>query len=118
MSVVSIVASALILGGVALSAVAGIGLLRFPNVFARMHAATKPAVLGLMVVAAGSALEVGGTGNVTRLVLVIALQLVTAPIAAHMIGRAAHERGADVGGPIDDLAAERDGSEDASTTGE
>jgi len=105
-SALSVVASALILGGVALSAVGGIGLLRFPNVFARMHAATKPAVLGLMAIASGAALEVGGTGNISRLVLVIFLQLVTAPIAAHMVGRAAHSRGADVGGGIDELAAE------------
>lgn len=105
--VVTVIASALILSGVALGLIAGIGLLRFPNVFARMQAATKPAVLGLILVAAGAALEVGGTSNVTRLILVIMLQLVTAPIAAHMVGRAAHRRGAPVGGDIDELLRDR-----------
>ncbi len=118
MSAVSIAAAALILSGVALFAVAGIGLLRFPNVFARMHAGTKPATLGLIAIASGAALEVGGTANVTRLVLVIALQLVTAPIAAHMVGRAAHRRGADVGGRIDELATEDAFSSDESPTTE
>ncbi|MCZ7529894.1 MAG: monovalent cation/H(+) antiporter subunit G [Acidimicrobiia bacterium] len=100
----TIVASVLICAGVALALVAGVGIVRFPNVFARMHAATKPATLGLILVAAGAAVEVGGTGNVTRLILVILLQVLTAPIAAHMVGRAAHRRGAPTGGDVDELA--------------
>ncbi len=103
MTVDTVVASALICAGVALAVVAGVGIVRFPNVFARMHAATKPATLGLILVAAGAAVEVGGTGNVTRLLLVIMLQVITAPIAAHMVGRAAHRRGAPAGGDIDEL---------------
>ncbi len=104
MNAVTAIAAALILAGAALFLLAGIGLLRFPNLFARMHAATKPATLGMILVVSGTALEVGGTANVTRLLLVIALQLVTAPIAAHMIGRASHQGGVDVGGEIDELA--------------
>lgn len=111
--VLTVISSVLILSGVALGIIAGIGLLRFPNVFARMQAATKPAVLGLILVAAGAALEVGGTANVTRLILVMMLQLVTAPIAAHMVGRAAHRRGAPVGGDTDELARDRAREADA-----
>jgi len=105
--VLTVIASVFILSGVALAIIAGLGLLRFPNVFARMQAATKPAVTGLILVAVGAALEVGGTANVTRLILVIGFQILTAPIAAHMVGRAAHRRGVPVGGDTDELARDR-----------
>ena len=51
-----IVASVLLLLGSALALVAGIGLVRLPDVFARMHAATKPATLGLLLVCVGAAI--------------------------------------------------------------
>ena len=48
-----IVAAILLVLGTLLSAVAGFGLLRFPDVLSRMHAATKPQVLGLLLALAG-----------------------------------------------------------------
>lgn len=103
----TIVASALLLSGSALALVAGIGLQRFPDVFARMHAATKPATLGLVLVLAGTALRVDRPGEVAKLALVVALQFVTAPVGAHMVGRAAYRAGTELsaGTVIDDLAA-------------
>ena len=55
--VVDVVASVLLIGGALLSLVAAVGLLRFPDVFARMHAATKPATLGLIAVLCGAMLR-------------------------------------------------------------
>lgn len=79
--------------GCALAFVASIGLHRFPDVFCRMHAATKPATLGLFLVliAVGGRLQL--PGDVVKLVLVAALQLLTAPVGAHMVGRAAYRAG-------------------------
>ncbi|MBW3626969.1 MAG: monovalent cation/H(+) antiporter subunit G [Actinobacteria bacterium] len=95
-SVGDVIAAALILAGVGLSLLAGIGLQRFPDVFARMHAATKPATLGLILVLAGAGLRVGDRGDVAKLVLAAALQFVTAPVAMHMVGRAAYRAGTEL----------------------
>ncbi len=91
-----VIAGALILTGVALSVTAGLGLHRFPDVFARMHAATKPATLGLVLVLAGAALRMEHRGDVAKLLLVVALQFLTAPVGAHMVGRAAYRAGTEL----------------------
>jgi multicomponent Na+:H+ antiporter subunit G len=88
-----ILASILLLSGVAFVLLAGIGLQRFPDVFARMHAATKAATLGLLLVLAGTALQLSSPGDVAKLVLVAGLMFVTAPVGAHMVGRAAYRAG-------------------------
>ncbi len=91
--VVDVVSAVLLLLGVALSLVASVGLLRFPDLYSRMHAATKPSTLGLLLVLAGTSLRLADPGDVVALLLVAAFQLVTAPVAAHMIGRAAYRAG-------------------------
>ena len=83
----------LVLAGVALAVVAGIGLIRFPDVFSRMHAATKPSTLGLLLVCLGAALVLDDGADRAKLLLVGAFQLITAPVAAHMVGRAAYGAG-------------------------
>lgn len=87
------VAAFLIVIGAALSAVAAVGLQRFDDVLARMHSATKPATLGLILVVAGAGLVVVEPGAIFKLVLVLLLQMVTAPLGAHLIGRAAIRAG-------------------------
>lgn len=89
-----ILSAVLLLSGVALALVAALGLVRLPDVFSRMHAATKPATLGLLLVTVGAALQVDTGGDRVKLLLVAAFQFVTAPVAAHMIGRAAYRTGA------------------------
>lgn len=83
----------LILGGALWSLIAGIGLLRLPDVLTRMHAATKPQVLGLLMVLLGVALRLRGANDVTTLILVGLFQTWTVPVAAHMVARAARRRG-------------------------
>ncbi|MGH9183318.1 MAG: monovalent cation/H(+) antiporter subunit G [Acidimicrobiales bacterium] len=104
-----IAASVLLLAGVALTILAGIGLQRFPDVFARMHAATKPATLGLVLVVSGAALRVERPGDVAKLLLVMLLQFVTAPVGAHMVGRAAYRAGTELSPAtsVDELGAAR-----------
>ena len=75
------------------SVAAGVGLLRFRDVLSRLHAATKPQVLGLLLVIAAVALESRSFGTLIALVPVFIFQSLTAPIAAHMVGRAAYRTG-------------------------
>ncbi len=106
---VTVISATLILFGAALSVIAGIGLQRFPDVFARLHAATKPATLGLVLILGGAAVRIGWSGDTAKLVLVIALQFFTAPIGAHMIGRAAYRAGTELSPDtsVDELAGKR-----------
>lgn len=90
MSVLDVVSAVLLLVGVTLSLVASLGLLRLPDLYSRMHAATKPSTLGLLLVLAGASLRLAEAGDVVLLGLAAAFQLITAPVAAHMIGRAAY----------------------------
>jgi multicomponent Na+:H+ antiporter subunit G len=79
----------LVAGGL-LSLAAGVGLVRFPDLLSRMHAATKPQVLGLLLILTGCGLRLHTSVDVATLVLVGIFQLATAPVAAHMIGRAGY----------------------------
>lgn len=76
-----------------LSAAAGVGLLRFPDALSRLHAATKPQIFGLLLVIAAIGLEQRSVATLLALVPVFVLQSLTAPIAAHMVGRAAYRTG-------------------------
>ena len=88
--ILEVIGGAMMLVGAVLALIAGLGLQRFPDVFARMHAATKPATLGLALVLGGAALLVDDLGSRTKLLLVIALQFVTAPVGSHLVGRATY----------------------------
>lgn len=83
----------LIAVGAILMLLAGVGLLRLPDLFSRMHAATKSASLGLACTLAGTALLMPDLSAVVKLVVAIVFQFATAPVAAHVIGRAAYRAG-------------------------
>jgi multicomponent Na+:H+ antiporter subunit G len=91
--VADFLAATCLISGALLSLAAGVGLLRFPDLLSRMHAATKPQVLGLLLILAGAALRLQNTIDITTLVLVGIFQLATAPVAAHMVGRAVYRAG-------------------------
>ena len=82
----------LILGGI-LTLVAAVGVLRMPDLFLRMHAATKAGTVGVSSIAIGVMIHFGTLTVISRGVLVIAFFLLTAPVAAHMIARAAYRSG-------------------------
>lgn len=87
------IAALLILIGAAFSVFAGIGIMRLPDVFIRMHAATKVGTLGSGLIIAGVAVQFGDPTVVVRCILIVFFLLLTAPIGAHMIGRAALRMG-------------------------
>jgi multicomponent Na+:H+ antiporter subunit G len=90
--VLDVIAYACLLGGAFLCLTAGIGLVRFPDVLSRMHAGTKPQVLGVLLVMVGGAIRLQGLAAAWMLLLVAAFQLITAPVSAHMISRVAYRR--------------------------
>ena len=89
----TVVASFLLLTGCALALLAGVGVLRLHDVFGRIHAATKPSSLGLLLVCLGVGFLVQGVTATTQLVAVVILQFFTAPVGAHLVGRAAYYSG-------------------------
>jgi len=82
-----------LLGAALLSIAAGVGLLRFPDALSRLHAATKPQIFGLLLVITAIALEERSFGTLLALLPVFVFQTLTAPVAAHMVGRAAYRTG-------------------------
>lgn len=87
------VASAvLLIVGSFLALIAAIGLLRLGDARSRMHAATKPATLGVVMCGSGAILQFDEWSSITKLAAVIALQLITVPIGAHALSHAITER--------------------------
>lgn len=91
--VADVVSAVCFLAGSALSLVAGVGLIRFPDLLSRMHAATKPQVLGLVLMVIGLAVHLRDPRVLGTLALVVLFQMITAPVAAHMVGRAGYRTG-------------------------
>ena len=85
----TLISDVLLLAGAAWSVLAAIGMLKFVDVFGRLHAGTKATTLGLALVLAGAALRLEG-GDAAKLVLAGLLVFLTAPVGAHLVGRAAH----------------------------
>lgn len=84
----------LILSGALFTLVAAIGVLRLPDVLIRMHASTKAGTLGCGLILLALAVHSGGdTGVVARTLAAFIFLLLTAPVGAHMIGRAAYRTG-------------------------
>jgi multicomponent Na+:H+ antiporter subunit G len=70
-----------------------LGLLRLPDVYNRLHATTKIGTLGTFGVMMGIVLKVGFSSMGLKAITVGLFLLLTAPVAAHMIARAAHRHG-------------------------
>lgn len=88
--VLDIAAGVCLVLGAALSVAAGVGLVRFPDALTRLHAGTKPQVLGLILVVIAIALATRSWPVLLGLLPVVVLQLLTQPVAAHMVGRAGY----------------------------
>ncbi len=98
--VLDVVSALLLLAGSVLCLCAAVGLLRFPDLLSRMHAATKPQVLGIVLVMLGVGIGLRSGFSVGMLVLVAVFQLLTTPVASHMMSRAALRAG-QVVSPVD-----------------
>jgi multicomponent Na+:H+ antiporter subunit G len=108
---------ALALVGSVLTVLAALGVVRFPDVLARMHALTKASTVGLVLVLVGGAITLDHPNDVTSLLLAGALQVLTLPVAATLMARATY-RAEGIRHEVDtvDELAEREGR--AGGTGE
>jgi multicomponent Na+:H+ antiporter subunit G len=82
--------SGLLLIGAIFLFLAALGVVRMPDLFMRMQASTKAASLGIGCMLIGVAVHFGQLAITTRIILIIIFFLLTVPVAAHMIGRAAY----------------------------
>jgi multicomponent Na+:H+ antiporter subunit G len=99
----------LLLIGATFMLLAGIGVLRLPDIFMRLQAGTKASTLGIACILLGAALHFQDIAVTVRAVLIIGFFCLTAPIGAHMIARAAYAVGAPLweGSITDELAEYR-----------
>ncbi|WP_316015412.1 monovalent cation/H(+) antiporter subunit G [Roseobacter sp. HKCCA0434] len=87
------IAAAFVLMGSAFTLIAAIGLVKMKDVYTRMHAATKTGTLGLGLICLAALLLAPSWTARIEVVLIFVFMLVTAPIGAHLIGRAAFRAG-------------------------
>jgi multicomponent Na+:H+ antiporter subunit G len=79
--------------GVSMAVIAAVGLHRLQHTTSRMHAATKPATLGVLCCAIGAALQMDNLSSITKIAVVVGFQFITVPIGAHMLSRAITQDG-------------------------
>ncbi len=111
-------ASVLILAGTLFCLIGAIGVLRLPDCYTRMHAASKAGALGAAMVLGGVAAATSGEAALEAMFALLVL-LATAPLAAHAVSRAAHRVGTrpQTGVLGDALAEDADGAADAGVKG-
>lgn len=91
-ALIEAIAAVLLLSGAFFSFVAAMGVLRLQDVLIRMHASTKAGTLGCGLILLSVAVFYREADVVTQALAAIGFLLVTTPIAAHIIGRAAYAR--------------------------
>lgn len=89
----SVLAALLLVSGALFMLLAGVGLVRLPDLYTRMSATSKAATLGASLVLLGAAVHFGTAAAAGRAVVIVAFLFLTAPLAAHAIGRAGYRRG-------------------------
>lgn len=87
-----IIGAAFLIGGASLILLAAVGVLRFRDTYARMHAAAKAPTLGIMLLSIGAAIMIGTSAATIAVILVIVLQLIAGPVGTHVLGRSVYRR--------------------------
>ncbi|PDT15270.1 Na+/H+ antiporter subunit G [Rhizobium sp. J15] len=97
-SIVAAVTALLLISGALFALSAAIGLIRLPDLYTRMHSASKAGTVGsgLLLFAAG--LYSQDPAILLRAIAGFVFFLLTAPVSAHLLARAAHRSGYDLGG--------------------
>jgi multicomponent Na+:H+ antiporter subunit G len=92
-ALLEIVVGVMVVVGAGFSLIAAIGLVRLPDVYTRMHAASKAGTVGSGVILLALAIHADDAATITRALAGVAFLLLTAPIAAHLLAKAAHGAG-------------------------
>jgi len=91
--VVRLISFSLMTLGVFFSLASAIGIVRFPDVYTRLHAGTKALTGGALFILFGAALQCGSWQAAAKILLIAGFFLVTNPIATHAIARACYRHG-------------------------
>lgn len=104
------IATVFLLMGAGFLLLAAVGIFRMPDLFTRMQTATKASTLGISCILMAVAFFVQDLTVTVRALLTILFFFLTAPVAAHMIGRAAYFTGVPLwpGTKIDELSGRYD----------
>jgi multicomponent Na+:H+ antiporter subunit G len=92
---VEVLSWVLILAGSGFVIIGGVGLLRLPDFYTRIHAAGITDTLGSWLIVAGLSLHEGFTLTTAKLIMLLFLLLLTSPLASHALAKAAYLRGLD-----------------------
>lgn len=106
-----VITGVLALMGATFTLLAGIGVLRFPDTLSRMHAATKATTLGFLLIVAGAVVQL--SGGSTKLGFAVGLVFLTAPVAAHLVGRSTYRAGG-IGLRLDEVDELADAEDESS----
>ncbi len=90
--VTEILCAVLMLAGTALMLVAGIGVLRLPDALCRGHAVAKAVSLGIALILLGLWARLEATESGLKLALAILFQLLTIPVASHLLARVVYDK--------------------------
>lgn len=112
MAMLEVLASVLIFMGAGFCLVGAIGVLRFPDVYARMHAAGITDTIGALLVVLGLLMLAGVSLAGVKLVFILAFLWMASPTATHALAKAARHGGVD---PV--LGGETESTEGSSSTG-
>lgn len=109
MTLASLLAACFLLAGAAFALVAAIGVVKFPDLYTRMHAATKAGAFGLSLMLIGLAIRWPQPRMLFMGAMIVLFFYLTAPVAAQMLSRAGYHRGAgaDPRTGIDELSKSR-----------
>ena len=116
----SILAGLLILAGSAFAAIAAFGILRLPDLYTRMHAASKAGSVGSGMMLLALALVSHSGPEALRAIAAIAFFLLTAPLSAHLLAKAAYAVGYNLwpGSVLDEMPAMEITTRDSHTAAE
>lgn len=84
---ITIIASTLLLVGALFALIAAIGIVRMPDIYCRMHAATKAGAFGVSLILLALCVVLPTLRVCIQSILIIGFFYLTAPVAAHLIGR-------------------------------
>jgi multicomponent Na+:H+ antiporter subunit G len=85
-----VIGELLALVGAALVLLSALGVVRFTDVYARLHALAKASTLGILLILAGAAADLRSVNDITSVVLAAVLHLLASPPAANMVSRATY----------------------------
>lgn len=88
----------------------GVGILRLPDFFTRLHAVSMPDTLGVGLIVLGLVLQAGFNQTSVKLVMIFLFMLFTGPAATHALAKAA------LHGKLKPLATEKKDQEESSSS--